>query len=192
MTDKTSEAMRRLIDRAEIQDCMYRYARGVDRGDWETMRSAYHTDAYDDHVDFKGTVDELVAWLIERFEGVDNSMHFIGNCLIEYAGPDVAFVETYFNSRRVRKPTAEEVAKLGLEPADGMTRQAWGRYLDRFERRDGAWKIAKRIVVIDSRLTSVAKGAFNITPGSWCARDRSDLLYANRAEVLGVEAGGRA
>ena len=82
--------------------------------------------------------------------------------------------------------------KLGLEAADGMTRQSWGRYLDRFERRDGAWKVAKRIVVLDSRLTSVAKGALNIAPGSWCARDGSDPLYANRAEVFGGLAGGRA
>ena len=192
MTDKANDAVQRLVDRAEIQDCMYRYARGVDRGDWETMRAAYHPDAYDDHVDFKGSIDGLIAFLKERFEGVDNSMHFLGNCLIEYAGPAVAFVETYFASRRVRKPTADEIAKLGLEAADGMTRQSWGRYLDRFERRDGAWKVAKRIVVLDSRLTSVAKGALNIAPGSWCARDGSDPLYATRAEVFGGLAGGRA
>jgi hypothetical protein len=184
-----NEAMQRLLDRAEIQDCMARYARGVDRGDWETMRAAYHPDAYDDHVDYKGDIDGLVAFLKDRFEGVDNSMHFLGNCLIEYAGPDAAFVETYFTSRRVRKPSPEEAAKHGLEPQDGLTRQSWGRYLDRFERRDGAWKVAKRIVVLDSRLTSVAKGALNIAQGNWCARDRSDPLYANRAEVLGGEAG---
>jgi hypothetical protein len=40
-------ALRRLLDRAQIQDATYRYARGVDRGDVGLIRSAYHPDAYD-------------------------------------------------------------------------------------------------------------------------------------------------
>ena len=44
--------MQQIIDREEIRDLMMRYARGVDRGDWETVRAVYHPDARDDHGDF--------------------------------------------------------------------------------------------------------------------------------------------
>ncbi|GAB3176747.1 nuclear transport factor 2 family protein [Streptomyces incanus] len=40
-TTSTAEALQRLVDRKEIQDALARYARGVDRGDWELVRSAY-------------------------------------------------------------------------------------------------------------------------------------------------------
>ena len=45
------EALQRLIDRTQIYEVMCKYARGVDRGDWELLRSTYHADAHDDHVD---------------------------------------------------------------------------------------------------------------------------------------------
>ena len=181
----TDAALRRLADRADIQDAMYRYARGVDRNDKALIRDAYHPDAYDDHVDYKGDVEGFIAWLDGRFAVFDNSMHFLGNCLVEFAGPDLAFVETYFCSRRTRAPVGEEAA--GLKPEDAICRQVWGRYIDRFERRDGAaWRVARRIVVIDTRLTSVALGGARVGPATWGTRDGTDPLWAMRAEVLGV------
>lgn len=188
MSDKTSDAIRLLLDRAEIWDAMCRYCRGVDRGDYDLMRTAYHTDAHDDHVDFKGTVDELVAWLEERFAGVDNSQHFLGNHLVEFAGPDLALVETSFTSRRTRKPTDAEQATL--KPGDAICRESWGRYVDRFERRDGAWRVARRIVVLDSSLLSVALHGMRSGDKNWGTRDRSDHVYAMRAEIFGSKATG--
>ena len=48
--------LQELCDRADIFDCMYRYARGIDRMDRELLRSTYHDDAVDDHVGFVGPV----------------------------------------------------------------------------------------------------------------------------------------
>lgn len=178
-----NETLQRLADRAEIQDCLCRYARGVDRGDWELVRSTYHSDAYDAHGGYNGDVDGLLKWLDERFAGVDNSMHFLGNCLIEFAGPDHAFVETYFGSSRLRAPNDGEQASM--QPSDMLCRDAWGRYADRFERRDGQWRVAHRIVVIERAYTTVAlegKRAGNVT--TWGRRDDSDPSYSQRAEVF--------
>lgn len=44
--------IKELSDRAEIHDCMQRYARGIDRKDRALLRSAYHDGAVDDHVGF--------------------------------------------------------------------------------------------------------------------------------------------
>ena len=78
-----------------IQDVMYRWCRSVDRLDFELMRSVFHPDAIDNHGAFKGGVEELVAWIRERHRNITFSAHRLGNMLIEFAGPDVALVETY-------------------------------------------------------------------------------------------------
>lgn len=172
-----------LADRARIQDCLCRYARGVDRGDWELVRSTYHPDAYDAHGDYKGGVDGLLRWLDERFAGVDNSMHVLANCLIEFADRDHAFVETYFGSSRLRPPTQAEAA--GLQPGDMVCREAWGRYADRFERREGEWRVAHRIVVIERSCTMVALGGRRSgNVATWGRRDPADPSYAQRRAVF--------
>ena len=52
-----------LIDREQIRDVIYRYARGVDRRDYELVRSCYHPNATDDHGSYKGDVDGFITWL---------------------------------------------------------------------------------------------------------------------------------
>ena len=178
----SSDALQRLIDRYQIHDVMCRYARSVDRGDWDALRSTYHPDAYDDHVEYRGDVDGLVRWLAERFAGVDNSMHFLGNCLVEFAGPDLALVETYFTSRRLRAPTRDEID--GLAPGDAICRESWGRYVDRFERRQDEWRVARRKVVLESRYTTIAKGGIRTPMANWGSRDQTDPLYVARAQMF--------
>lgn len=178
----TDDAMQRLIDQQAIRDALCQYARGVDRGDWDLVRSTYHEDAHDDHGGYKGPIDGLIAWLDARFTGVDNSMHFLGNCLVEFAGPDLALVETYFVSRRLRPPNEEE--RKTLSPNDALCREAWGRYVDRFERRDGTWRVAHRTVVIEASSTSIALGGARVHPLTWGQRDRGDRLYEARSEIL--------
>ena len=117
-------------------------------------------------------------------------MHFLGNCLIEFAGPDHAFVETYFASRRLRPPTDAE--RASLQPGAQLCREAWGRYADQFERRNGEWRVARRVVVIETGYTSVALGGQRspAAPSTWGSRDRSDPIYRSR-DALFAKAAGR-
>src|ERR1051325_10398943 len=83
-----------LLARQEIADAILRYARGIDRLDFDLVRSCYHADAYDDHGAMKGGGDgfmEAARRCPPRFEA---TMHFMGNMLIEVDG-DVARAETY-------------------------------------------------------------------------------------------------
>lgn len=184
MTLQSAEqTLQTLIHRAEIQDAMARYARGVDRGDWELVRSAYHPDAYDDHGDYKGDIDGLIEWLEGRFANAENGMHFLGNCLIEFAGAGLALVETSWISQRLRPPAAGEDADA--DRGDAMCRQSWGRYVDRFERRSGEWRIAHRTVVLDSVFALLARNAIRTGPAVWSKRDRTDYLYRAQADIFG-------
>src|SRR5882724_2908499 len=49
MNDQDQMALRQLLDRQAILDCLHRYTRGVDRLDRQLLLSAYHADAIDDH-----------------------------------------------------------------------------------------------------------------------------------------------
>jgi len=137
-----------LVDREEIRDVVLRYCRGVDRGDWDMVRSCYHDDAFDQHGAFQGTPDDFVAHVSEsltrRFE---RTMHFAGQSLIDLDG-DVANVETYaIGYHRWSSPD-------GAGPLD-MTVGA--RLYDRLERRGGVWRVAHRKLIYDwTRIDPVA------------------------------------
>ncbi len=62
MDTELRDQIQRLADRADIYDCMQRYARGIDRADRALLRSAYHDGAVDDHVGFVGAVDDFIDW----------------------------------------------------------------------------------------------------------------------------------
>ena len=70
MTLPDSNALQRLLDRDENQETTSRVARGVDRGNEDLIRSAYRTDACDDHVDDNGDIDRSIAWPHSRFSPV--------------------------------------------------------------------------------------------------------------------------
>ena len=135
-TDALAAAVRRLVDRAEIEDCMLRYCRGVDRYDLDLVRSAFHPDAYDDHGRFKGPTAELIGYLDELLPKFSTLTHFRGNMLIEFQDDDIAHVETY----------ALAYHRLIGDPGQELL---CVRYLDRFERRSDEWRIALRRVVVD-------------------------------------------
>ena len=84
-----------LCDRADILDCMYRYARGMDRLDRELLRSAYHDDAVDDHVGFVGPVDDFVDWAFAYHATQTRHQHLLMNHTADIAG-DEAHSETYY------------------------------------------------------------------------------------------------
>jgi hypothetical protein len=144
LTDK----LRELIAREEIRDTLMRYCRGVDRADEDLINSAFHPGAIDDH----GTPGPATA-LAERVATLPQRqmMHFTGNILIELDGDSSAYVESYFIS-------------FAPHDANGATstRSRAGRYLDRFEYRNGAWKVTHRMVVDEwarlDELTSVPDG----------------------------------
>src|SRR5690348_1618466 len=90
-------ALRELVDRAEISEAVRRYATGIDRRDMDQVRSAYHSDAYDDHGDWKGNIGAFVQTAPEFLARFKVTMHMMGLPSIEIKG-DEATVETYANA----------------------------------------------------------------------------------------------
>jgi hypothetical protein len=164
--------LRRLVDEAAIRDVQLRYCRGVDRRDWDLVRSCYHPDAADYHGPYRGGVDGFIAWAKEVCETLEITQHLTGNQLIEIDG-DVAWREAYTTAFHRFKPT------------DTEPRMHWWlrvRYQDRLERRAGEWRIAERMVLLDGQWRSPVEEL----PGDWVwgRYDTDDPIY-NRTRPFG-------
>lgn len=180
----------RLSDRAQIQDVLHRWCRAVDRLDLAAMPALFHPDLHDNHGAFQGGLDALMGWIAQRHQTIVFSLHQISNILIEFAGPDLALAETTYLAIQRYTPEARESlaqssgGRLGT-PGQATDVMGTGRYVDRFERRDGAWKVARRTVVMGwKRMDTVDADGPTMLPG-WEVqrRDRSDYVFRARAEL---------
>lgn len=158
-----------LLARQEIADVILRYARGVDRLDMDLVRSCYHPDAYDEHgaTRFAGNVDEFIEAARSFLPRWTATQHFMGNMLIEVDG-NVARAETYAVAYHRR----EDADGSGKDDVMGI------RYVDRFEKREGEWRIAHRVVVTEWRRVDPVQGARGRDQvGQWGKRDATDAIH---------------
>lgn len=160
--------LQRLLDEAAVKEVHLRYCRGIDRLDWDLVRSCYHPGAIDDHGPYRGDIEGFIAWAGALLAGFESTTHFAGNQLVEIDG-DVAWHEAYARAYHRTGATADAPAQdwvLNL------------RYVDRMERRDGEWRIATRILACESERTDPVAGSGELGkqwhPGQ---RDRTDPSY---------------
>lgn len=162
-----------LLDKQEILDLSYSYARAIDRAEENLLRAVFHPDATLDFGPgiFQGTVSDFIGWALDVRHGMKATHHMVANVRIDLRG-DTAFVESYFmNWHRLDKSTGKEDFFVG------------GRYLDRLERRPsgaaGVWKIAHRKQVKDwTRTTPVAELFYHLNPDAlWAHHGRTDPSY---------------
>jgi len=170
--------LRDLADRRQILDCLHRYTRGVDRLDRELVLSAYHEDAIDDHGAFVGTAEDFVDWALPyHAENQQATNHLLLNHTCDLDG-DNAHTETY-------------CLYVGVN-VDGTIDVIGNRYVDRLERREGRWAIARRVCVAE--WVSSLPGAAEIDPllrqaveflkaNATTARDRTDVSYQRPLEI---------
>lgn len=161
-----------LMSRAEITEVVIRYARAVDRLDEPLLRSCFHPDARHWHGDFEGLSADFCTRAMEICRQVVATHHQLGPVSIDLDG-DVAHAETYFVSHHRHG----EIPPPGGRPHED--RVAAGRYVDRFERRGGAWKIAERVGVMEFLRYDPPsdRGFWADPPGQRGSRDRSDPVY---------------
>ncbi|MFN8021011.1 MAG: nuclear transport factor 2 family protein [Acidimicrobiales bacterium] len=125
----------------EIESAMRTYCRGIDRLDEATVRAAFHPGAvlegYGDGLAM--TVEQFAPHAIVKLrEKYVATQHRLSNITVDLRDDSTAVVESYVLAYHV------------METPEGRTLVTFdGRYVDRFERRDGAWRIAHRHLRID-------------------------------------------
>lgn len=157
-----------LLARQDIHDALTRFSRGMDRFDRETFLSAFHSDAEIAAGTFVGQPDALYDWARNMHDvGQTATHHALLNHSCDLDG-DTAHTETYY--------------LFAARNRDDSNWIAGGRYIDRFERRDGAWKIAVRSTVIEwSGVLPTMPIPFGDVAGihlnGIASRDKDDLSY---------------
>ena len=128
--------LRVLEDKEAIRDLLRTIARGTDRYDQSLLAASIAEDAV---LDMGGKAPvgggAFVAALAPPSEPRAGRMHLLANERIEVDG-DAATSESYVVS-------CQDVLVEGVR----KTRIRAGRYLDRFERRGGAWQLVARTLV---------------------------------------------
>jgi hypothetical protein len=168
-------ALTDLLARQEITEVLYRYCRGCDRADEEALRACFHPDSVHSHGGFKGRSAEFIGLAMQIVRQLISSTHMVTNVMIELNG-DRAVSECHFlaHHRRIKGSGAGE-EDMFLK----------GRYLDRFERRDGTWKIAGRIGLHDfERVLDPADRTLAGAPAEQLGRKKpDDPIYAMLAAL---------
>lgn len=166
-----------LIAKDAIRDVLMRYSRGVDRCDTELLKSCFHVDSNDDHGHWKGNGQDFADFIVHSLpQRTHHTTHSVANVLIELDAhdDDQAHAESYALAYLRRTDSA------GEEWLDLFS----GRYIDRFLRRDGQWRIADRVVVHDwSTSTRLdAEHGFHLPMEGFTqgCRGRSDRVYQGR------------
>ena len=144
-----------------------RYCRAIDRRDFELLRTCYHADAEDDHGDFVGGIDAFIEFCREGTLNFTSTSHHTTNMLVEVSG-DVAYAEFYGRAYHRVAAGADGVEKdLAVNT----------RWVDRFEKRQGEWRIAKRLVVVDTDRVDPVVERWVPDEQYRGRRDRSDPSY---------------
>ena len=131
-----------LWSKDQIHDLLKNYCRACDRADGELLNSLFHADAKADYgFNKSGTAREFIDAMPGLRAGIPETQHNLTTHLIAVDG-DNAEGEAY------------HVAYHRFDGEDGPTLMiAGGRYLDKFERRDGVWKISERRLANDWTVT---------------------------------------
>jgi len=137
-----------LLAREELRALSGAYMRGLDRLDAALLQSVFHADAMCEYGFFNGSPGDFANMACTALRDHHANHHMLGQINLELDG-DVAYGEVYFQAyHRV--------------VVDGQGKDLFvaGRYVDRYERRNGVWKIAYRSEVNDWTRTDAESDAY--------------------------------
>ena len=128
-----------VADKQAIMEVYARYTRAVDRVDRALLETVFHPDGYEEHGGiYAGSSQGFVEFIMPVLEQMGNCTHLIGNIFIDLRG-DLAFCE------------APAICFQRAFDKNGEPYDVWlgVRYLDRMEKRNGEWRVARRKCVYD-------------------------------------------
>ena len=124
-------------DRAALSQLVAAYGHAIDRRDYGLLALLYHDDAVDDHSPyFYGPAKDYVAWVPQMMANWQATSHIMMGSVFLIEGD---YAEGITSARAWHRT---------LDGKNDFT--AWGRYVDQYERRDGIWRFAKRMFVLDA------------------------------------------
>jgi len=132
--EQNAQALDRALSKVAIHELCMSYCRAVDRGDKELMASLFAEGATVMAGVFNGDAAEFSNFICDFVQKNSSYVfHSVANEWVEING-DEAVGEHYV---------------IAMMCSDGNDIMTGGRYIDRYVRRDGIWKIMERTFVMD-------------------------------------------
>lgn len=182
-------AVDQLVAKQDITEVIHRYARAIDRMDEAMLRSVFHAGATHRHF-YEGPSSDpsvayseeepgdFVAFAMSVLRTHERTHHQLGNVLIELRSAETAVGESYFTAHHRMRPLGDPLAGAGAcdTPMDYFV---GGRYLDRYELRDGQWAIVERTGMTDwVRLDAPSSAVMQAIDAETLGRQNADdLVY---------------
>ena len=139
-----------LEDREAVREVIARYAHAIDRRRWDMMPALFHPDATFGFGPIEGGWREFVEQARAIIDPCTATQHQLGQTLIAFAGPAVCDAETYMTAMHV-VPAGYPRPEVFPDRGEAYAAIIAGRYVDRFEKRGGEWRIVRRRGLYDWR-----------------------------------------
>lgn len=168
-----------LLARHGILNTLANHSRGVDRADAALLGSAYHPDATVDYGFFAGPAAQLVEILAGAMKQSGVTLHRTCNSEVRVHG---------------LRASAESYVIAYTEESQTQ-RMIFGRYLDTLECREGTWKIAHRLYVMDgntNRASTVARADPPVSHDNYVPSGAKGAADPGRALLAHHEASSRS
>ena len=124
-----------LLAEQAIRKAVTYYSRGCDRCDLDIFKQAFHNDAEVKYGTYDGHYEKFCEDIVAGNLTLKDTSHTIIN-------------ESYNIDIENNKATGE-IYVLALWASDGFNYTCSGRYIDRYESRDGDWRISFRQYLYD-------------------------------------------
>lgn len=139
-----------LEDREAIRDAIAAYAHAIDRRRWDMMERLFHPDATFGFGPIEGDWQAFVAQARTIIDACLATQHQLGQTLIGFDDADTAHAETYMTATHI-VPAGYPATSVFPDRGEAYSAVIAGRYVDRFEKRGGEWRIARRQGLYDWR-----------------------------------------
>lgn len=160
--EQLQQAFARIEARQALHELNVRYAMGVDRRDRAALAALWWPEAVIDFGLFKGCGEEFAALVSAPNPAVEISDHFISNELFEIDG-------AFATGRSYVIGVSSLVGEGGR-----YEQMVGGRYLDKYEQREGIWKFRHRLFVVDWMVSQPSNAVWTDGIGALAARGRPD------------------
>jgi SnoaL-like domain len=166
-------ALQTLLDTDAIRKVIYRYCRGIDRMDRAEVRQCYHDDGYEVHGgSFEGDIEAYLDWVWKMLEKYSCTQHLVCNILVDLRG-SVAVAES-----------CSVAVHIGRDERPQNNLMTGFRYVDRFERRNGEWRIVRRVAIAEWSKVGRVEDRWQLPNHLLTGRrDRGDVLYSMLDEL---------
>lgn len=195
------EARLRIVeDRQQVTEQLYRYCRACDRLDEALMASVFWPDATAIHGTYNGPAEGFWRGALNFLSRIEAGLHYASNPIVEIDG-DTAYQEALFTAwhRVARGPLAPSRRFLdvrttpapvddeemfdgfpGHDPEKDEDAVFHGRYVNRFARRDGEWRILRHVCFTEWSHWAEASERSPVNLQGLSRRDRQDPAYWRR------------